>query len=663
MAMTALLVLALQSNGLMRRPQALAGPVALLLRLLFMGLATAAAAAQDAAPPVPPAAADPAHATQQQIDAAIDRGVSYLLKQQELDGSWRADEHRYISGQTGLCVYTLLKAGLPTSHPAVRRGLTFIRYHPPEWTYGISCCILAMHTAGPELYRSEITHYIELLMEAHGRGFSYPGHHEDLSLTQYGCLALRAAESMGIEVSPKVWEDIVDFAFRVRDKNNGAFNYTPGNRDTGSMTSAGIAVLQIAREALDSAGRLSKREAAKIDDGIEGGIQWLAKHMVMDRNPDPDEKNHNAGHVQRWKLYYLYGLERVGGLTGRKLFGKRDWYKEASTFLVGCQGDDGSWSTSSGEKHPGTCFGVLVLKRATAPTSGAKPARSAAYGADDAAQEVSLRITGDTPLTAWVSSFGATAIETHEWDKERGKGLRVHRVEYFDPKSGTILATQPGSAEEPHNGKRFAVQIRMAKPGDYEVAARVFVRPMDGDANEEVALVSPPLKVRVDAVMTKGMSTIQEDFGKNELRKTSVKAEASSVLGQQTAAQAVDGTGAYGWACANDDSAPWIEVNPSRPQRGNTVALTPIYRGATARGDWGKPTRIALRINGKRAGEFDIDPELYGKTYVALKKRITVRTIRIEILTRQKGSRGGEENVAGFAEVELQLREADKKKR
>lgn len=640
-------------------PDGIALRLALLLQFFIVGLVPVAGASQGA----PPAAQAPPHATQEQIDAAIDKGVGYLLKQQEIDGSWRADEHRYISGQTGLCVYTLLKAGLPKSHPAVRRGLTFIRNHPPEWTYGISCCILAMHTAGPELYRDEITHYLELLMEAHGKGFSYPGHHEDLSLTQYGCLALRAAESMGIEVSPKVWNDIVDFAFRVQDKDNGAFNYTPGNRDTGSMTSAGIAVLQIAKEALESAGRLPKRPAAKIDDGIERGIQWLAEHMVMERNPDPDEKNPNAGHVQRWKLYYLYGLERVGGLTGRQLFGKRDWYKEASTFLVGSQGADGSWGTPFGEKHPGTCFGVLVLKRATAPTSGAKPPRSAAYGADDPAQPVSLRITGDTPLTAWVSSFGTKALETHEWDGERGKGLRVHRVEYFDPKSGIVHATQAGSATEPHKGKRFAVQIRMAEPGDYEVAARVFVRPLDGDENEEVALVSAPLKVRVDAVMTKGMAGVQEDFGMNQLRKTRVKAEASSAIGGKVAAHAVDGTSAYGWACANDDAAPWIEISPSRPQRGNTLALTPIYRGASSRGDWGKPTRIALRINGKRAGEFDLDPDLYGKSYVPLKKRITVRSIRIEILGRQKGTRGGEENVAGFAEVELQLREDPEAKR
>ena len=60
---------------------------------------------------------------QDRIDNAIDRGIEGLLAQQEIDGSWRAHTQGYAGGPTALIVYTLTKAGLPTSHPAIVRAL------------------------------------------------------------------------------------------------------------------------------------------------------------------------------------------------------------------------------------------------------------------------------------------------------------------------------------------------------------------------------------------------------------------------------------------------------------------------------------------------------------------------------------------------------------
>lgn len=595
-------------------------------------------------------------ASQDAIDTAIDRGVTYLLGRQCLDGSWKPDEERYVSGQTGLCLYTLLKAGLPRDHPSIVRGIAFIRAHPPRWTYGISCCVLALQTANGARYKEEISAWTERLLEGHGKGFSYPGSHEDLSLTQYGCLALRAAESVGFEVSKDIWEDLVDFAFRVY-KDDGSFTYTPGNKSTGSMTSAGVAVLQIARDALEAKGKLSRREEKRIDEAIENGLKWLGENFAVDRNPDPIEKNQSAGHMTRWKLYFLYGLERVGGLTGRPKFGEHDWYAKASTFLVNAQGALGAWGTPYGEKHPGTCFGVLVLKRATAPSSGGKAsAHARAYGDDDPAREVSLRVTGDTPMTAWVSTIGDAAKTKHEWSLERGKGPRVHRVEYINPESGEVYATIKGNPEEASKGKRFAAQLRMKKPGTYKVAARVFVRPLDASASEEVALQSQTLDIRVDGVMTQGMRAAMADFGRNELSKVKCDVKASSSHARHPARFVNDGLTCYGWLCSHEDEAPWIAIEPTRPQRGDHVVLTPHVASATELGAWGQPTKILLRINGKKAGEHLIVVDEYAKTYIPLKKKLTIRSIKIEVLERRQGTSGGDGKLVGFAEVALQLR-------
>ncbi|MEE2939033.1 MAG: prenyltransferase/squalene oxidase repeat-containing protein [Planctomycetota bacterium] len=606
------------------------------------------------------AAQEPAHATQAQIDDAIDRGATYLLTRQELDGSWKPNEHRYVSGQTGLSIYTLLKAGIPRSHPSIQRGIGFLRAHPPRWTYGIACCILALHEADPELYRAEIEEWIEALLEAHGRGFSYPGLHEDLSLTQYGCLALRVAEKMEIGVNPKVWKALLDYGMDLQHEN-GAFTYRPGSPRTGSMTAAGIAVVHIARDALTAANKLGPREERASTAAIDRGVDWLGQHMVVDHNPDPDEENKNAGHIQRWRLYYLYGLERVGGLTGRDLFGTRDWYQEAADFLVRTQKDDGAWSTVYGEEHPGTCFGVLVLRRATAPTSGSRPPIARAYGGDDPALGASMRATGDTPLTLWISSVGDEVRETHEWDDERSKGLRVWRVEYFDADTNEVLAAVPGDPEAPHGAKRFAAQVRMTRPGRYKIGARLLVRPIDDVDDEEVPILTQTIEADVRAIYTPEQKLYQAEFGQSVLTNTSVKIRASSESGGRSAAQAADGLTCYGWACAKEDTKPWIEFEPRRPQRATVIALTPIWRQPDQPTHWDLPTKVHLFLNGKNRGVHDVDLSNGGKAYIELDKRTTIRSMRLEIVERGGGTHAPDRGTVGFGEVELVLRAAKKK--
>lgn len=621
---------------------------AAVLLTALVGAASANAAPQD-----------DAHATQAQIDDAIDRGATYLLTRQELDGSWKPDEHRYVSGQTGLSLYTLLKAGIPRSHPSIQRGIGFLRAHPPRWTYGIACCILALHEADPELYRTEIEEWLEILLEAHGRGFSYPGGHEDLSLTQYGCLALRVAEKMEIGVNPKVWKALLDYGLDLQHEN-GAFGYRPGSPRTGSMTAAGIAVAHIARDALLAADKLGPRDERTTNAAIERGVEWLGQHMVVEHNPDPEQENKNAGHIQRWRLYYLYGLERVGGLTGRKLFGTRDWYREAADFLVRTQKESGAWTTNYGEAHPGTCFGVLVLRRATAPTSGSRPPIARAYGGDDPARPASMRATGDTPLTLWISSVGDEVRETHEWDDERGKGLRIWRVEYFDADTQEILATTGGNPEAPHGANRFAAQVRMTQPGKYRIGARLLVRPIDDVDDEEVPILAQTIEASVHAVYTPEQKAYQSEFGQSVLTKNAVKIRASSESSGRAATQAADGLTCYGWACAKEDAKPWIEFEPRRPQRGTVIAFTPMWRDADQPGHWDQPTKVQLFINGKNRGVHDVDLSGSGKAYIELEKRTTIRNMRIEIVERSSGSHEPDRGIVGFGEVEFVLRAAKK---
>ena len=47
-----------------------------------------------------------------------------------------------------------------------------------------------------------------------------------------------------------------------------------------------------------------------------------------------------AGGRETCELLYLYGLERVGDLAGRRLIGSHDWYREGADWLLGAQRED-----------------------------------------------------------------------------------------------------------------------------------------------------------------------------------------------------------------------------------------------------------------------------------------------------------------------------------
>jgi hypothetical protein len=81
-------------------------------------------------------------ALRQGVEHAIERGVRWLLAQQELDGSWFEDQPTYPVGATVLALYTLVKSGVDREHQAIQRGLAFVDAHPPVKTYEAGCALM-----------------------------------------------------------------------------------------------------------------------------------------------------------------------------------------------------------------------------------------------------------------------------------------------------------------------------------------------------------------------------------------------------------------------------------------------------------------------------------------------------------------------------------------
>ncbi len=117
--------------------------------------------AEPVKPPTPPRREEPEihwlpANVQKQVDRCIDRGVEFLRRRQNADGSWGhqtgAAGSRYTPGITALSALTLLECGVSAKDAHVRSAARYLRQRMPELTntYSISLAILFFDRLGNE---------------------------------------------------------------------------------------------------------------------------------------------------------------------------------------------------------------------------------------------------------------------------------------------------------------------------------------------------------------------------------------------------------------------------------------------------------------------------------------------------------------------------------
>lgn len=314
------------------------------------------------------------------VQKSIDYAVGYLRKQQRDDGTW-VDLLPVQGGVTGLCTLSLLTAGVPVADPAVQKALAQVRKIDGKMTYVVALQTMVLCLAEPEkdllLIRRNVA-YLESIQKrdaASGGSWGYSGAdgRGDNSNAQFALLALHEAERVGVSTSEKTWRLARDYWKRTQTAEGG-WGYLPGDSPSGSMTCAGIASMIMASEKLDPGdarvvgNHIECCGAQKPNEPVERGLQWMEQHFSVRNNPgDP------RGHL----LYYLYGMERVGRMTNRRLIGQRDWYREAAEVLVRAQLAQlrDHWiGMGAGEQNPviGTSFALLFLSKGRRPVLVAK---------------------------------------------------------------------------------------------------------------------------------------------------------------------------------------------------------------------------------------------------------------------------------------------------
>lgn len=346
----------------------------------------------------------PVRSATAQVDAekvrlAIESAVRFLKKQQvPHNGSW-PDYPGYKGGITSLCTLALLSCGFTPKDPAVEKALRYLKHEAerPDMTYTVSLRLMVYAAADPGLYRTEIESYARWLEGNQIRNgptkgsWSYsdkPGH-GDNSNTQFAILGLHEAERAGIKVSDQTWQLALQYWLsRTTRKGDGAYSYEANLPETGSMTGAAVASLILATERVYGGDarvvdgriqccggeKLEERRAAEL--AIEQSTAWLGRTFATSYNPTADDRK--AGGKAPWRLYYLYGIERVGRMSGQRMLGTHDWYREGAEFLVADQPRslNGSWTGTGlieeNNQLVSTSLALLFLSKGRRPVVLAK---------------------------------------------------------------------------------------------------------------------------------------------------------------------------------------------------------------------------------------------------------------------------------------------------
>jgi hypothetical protein len=345
------------------------------------------------------------------VNAALDKGKDWLLKSQRPDGSWSFFTHHraFPMGSTGLAVLTLLKCGVPRTHPSVVKACAYLRTLPLRRVYSVSVLLMALDAkyapardpfavedfdrygqrrrkdpCSKEITPADLAWMkegVDYLLEHQQAGgyWRYPSGGFDLSNTQFALLGLHAASRCGVKVSQHVWLDALRFCLGHQDKTGEPVMYKANEvrgryrfewteraiargfkyhfdspQASASMTTAGLTCLVVCQSRLWRVRAFTGQLRADTRRGVRDGMAWLQQHFRVDAN---------TGGQGRWLYYYLYGLERAGVLGRYRFLGLHDWYKAGAEFLLPRQEPQGYWTTNV--HWEGTCFALLFLKRAT----------------------------------------------------------------------------------------------------------------------------------------------------------------------------------------------------------------------------------------------------------------------------------------------------------
>lgn len=295
-----------------------------------------------------------------EYDEAVTRGLLWLSRNQNEDGSWGTSQK---CAMTGLALLSFMaRCETPyseefgeTSQKAIsylisiaykNRGVlsetptdSAVCYEHAMATYALAealtlCNAMQINIYGLAPTVRRAAQYIILHQGHYGSWYYFyytqvpdGAHYPDLSITGWNVQALLAARRTRLSINgmDESLQKAISFIKSTCDVRTGMFAYT-GNTYRASMTCVGSLLLQLL-------GQYRSQE-------LECGMGWIQKHLLF---PDYMGKN--------WDLYMEYYCAQVMINHGGKLW--REYAKNLGNTLLSHQKEDGSWPPPGNTSLPG----------------------------------------------------------------------------------------------------------------------------------------------------------------------------------------------------------------------------------------------------------------------------------------------------------------------
>jgi squalene-hopene/tetraprenyl-beta-curcumene cyclase len=327
-----------------------------------------------------------------EVEIAINKGLDYLKKNQNPDGSWSLQDYPAL---TGLALWAYMGDPERTGETAdyIKKGYGFLLsaaqpdggiYRKGLANYNTSISVEALVMARDAKYDGVIrgAHDFVVGQQAKGMadssmdgGIGYGPNgtaraHPDLSNTVMALEAIRQSEGIGSKEGKEAkldWDAAIAFIQRCQNlpevnkatyvsnsaDDRGGFIYYPGESAAGETGTNGMR----SYGTMSYAGLLSYiyADLKKTDPRVTAAMEWLKNHY--------SEDGLFYYYEVMAKALTTYGTDNLALADGRKV----NWPKELALKLIDLQQNDGSWKNESGrwmEKDPvlATAYAVLTLE-------------------------------------------------------------------------------------------------------------------------------------------------------------------------------------------------------------------------------------------------------------------------------------------------------------
>jgi len=312
------------------------------------------------------------------VRVSIDKGIQYLRDMEKGKGNWELDAESNIrkGGWTSLAMLSLLNCGVPPEDEMMKRGLEYLRGIPPSQTYTVGLQTMVYCLAKQPQDRDRIQRNVDWLKSAKLKdGWSYGERafgSADNSNTQYALLGLHEAFLAGANVDRKILEDVRTYFIKTQVPKDGGWTYRGGGLTTMTMTTAGLsnllitgADLEVGRQKLRDDGVAELCGIYEENKAVADALRWVGNNFPAKLTVE------RARAAFQHPYYGLYGIERVGRLTGNRFIGGHDWYRLGCEFFVETQKADGRWDGEGRQFDHwpvvATSFSLLFLSKGRTP--------------------------------------------------------------------------------------------------------------------------------------------------------------------------------------------------------------------------------------------------------------------------------------------------------